>query len=357
MAVDLILTGDVNLMNVTDPAVPFRRVREQLREADLVFSNLECCFYEPEAGHSVDNEGFYATSDSAKALLDGGIHAVGIANNVNYGSAAILSSIDRLDSLGIPHTGAGRNRAEARAPVVLERDGCRFGFLQRSCVYWPTNHEALDGAPGIAVIRGHTAYHVPMHKTRPDIPPPNRPGVPPDLVTWADPAYLTMLTDDVAALRKECDAVILSCHWGLFKDVLQYMREIAHAAVDAGAAVVFGHGPHFALPVEVYKGRPIYYGLGSFSFHTGHGGHKHGDWVGMMARLRMDGGHVAAAGFEFVRHNDRNETLICNLADEAAELDDIRIRSRAYGTELRAEGNRVMTDLANADAGVSAGTA
>jgi hypothetical protein len=43
--------------------------------------------------------------------------------------------------------------------VILQRGGLRLGFLQRSSVYWPTNHEARDDAAGIAVIRGHTAYH------------------------------------------------------------------------------------------------------------------------------------------------------------------------------------------------------
>ena len=44
---------------------------------------------------------------------------------------------------------------------------------------------------------------------------------------------------------------------------MQYMTEIGHAAIDAGADVVMGHGPHYSLPVELYKGRPIYYGLGN----------------------------------------------------------------------------------------------
>ena len=75
------------------------------------------------------------------------------------------------------------------------------------------------------------------------------------------------------------------------------MTEIAHAAIDAGADVVIGHGPHYSLPVEIYKGKPIFYGLGSFSFHTGHGGLKHGDWVGMLARVVIDGGKASRGRF------------------------------------------------------------
>ena len=143
MAATMILTGDVNLMNVADPLVPFALVRGEFRAADIVFSNLECCLCPPPSGHSLDNEGFFADPAVAgEALKSAGIEAVGIANNVNYGAAAIAGSIARLDEVGIAHTGAGINRAAARAPAIVERGGRRFGFLQRSSVYWPTNHEA-----------------------------------------------------------------------------------------------------------------------------------------------------------------------------------------------------------------------
>ncbi len=342
----LILTGDVNLMNVTDPAVPFARVREEFCAADLVFSNLECCLYTPPGGHSFHNEGFFADPAVASDALRGAaIGAVGIANNVNYGEAAILASIAALDAAGIPHTGAGADLTAAAAPVVVNGGGLRFGFLQRSSVYWPTNHEAGPHDAGIAVIRGHTAYQVPMHKVRPEIPPMNRPGIAPIIVTWADPDYLRAFTADVAALRARADVVVASCHWGLGKDELQYMRDIGRAAIDAGADIVVGHGPHYSLAIEVYRGRPIFYGVGSFSFHTGHGGRAHGDWVGMMVRANVDKTGLRDVGFQFVRHNAANESVLCRLADEQAELADIRARSAAYGTVLEADGDSVRVVL------------
>ncbi len=342
MSVQLILTGDVNLMNVDDPAIPFARVAPLFADADLVFSNLECCLYQPHSGHSFHNEGFFADPIAGgEALRQAGITAVGIANNVNYGEAAILGSIARLNALGIPHTGAGADLAAARAPVIVERAGLRLGFLQRSAVYWPTNHEAGPHDPGIAVIRAHTAYQVPMHKTRPEIPPLNRPGIPPVVITWTDPDYLRAFADDIAALRARTDIVVASCHWGVHKEVLNYMREIAHAVIDAGADLVIGHGPHYSLPVEIYKRRAIFYGLGSFSFHTGHGGRAHGDWIGMMPSATISRGGIERATFRFVRHNDRNETVICTLADAAAELTDIEARSGVWGTRLTPRGDEV----------------
>jgi poly-gamma-glutamate synthesis protein (capsule biosynthesis protein) len=108
---------------------------------------------------------------------------------------------------------------------------------------------------------------------------------------------------------------------------------------------VVGHGPHYSLPVEVYRGKPIFYGLGSFSFHTGHGGRRHGDWIGMMARARFAGVQLAEAGFRFVRHNERNETVPCALAAEGSEFDDIRERSAAFATRLSTSGDDVLVEL------------
>ena len=85
MTAKMILTGDVNLMNVTDPSVPFAQVADEFHRADVVFSNLECCLDIP-AAHSVSNEGFFADPRAGEALRRAGIHAVGIGNNVHYGA-------------------------------------------------------------------------------------------------------------------------------------------------------------------------------------------------------------------------------------------------------------------------------
>src|SRR5260370_42488680 len=126
MAMKMILTGDVNLMNVSDPAVPFALVEEEFRGADIVFCNLECCLYRPQSGHSVEHEGFFADPFVAgKALQSAGIGAVGLANNVNYGEAAIPASIARLHVLGVCHSVAGIHLAVRRGPAAHTRVGRR----------------------------------------------------------------------------------------------------------------------------------------------------------------------------------------------------------------------------------------
>ena len=330
----LMLTGDVNLMGVTNPEIPFARIKDTLRHADVLFGNLECCFYEPAAGHSVEREGFYAPLASARALVVAGYHAIGNANNVNYGEEAIRSSLAQLDTIGIPYTGAGANRDAARAPVIVTRAGVRFGFLQRTSVYWPTGHEATPTSPGVAVLTGRTAYEAPLHARRPGIPPANRPGVPPAIVTWADTKSLAEFTAELSALRPQVDVVVASHHWGLFEEVLDYQVEIAHAAIDAGADVVVGHGPHYSCAVEIYRGKPIFYGLGSFSFHTGHGGRAHGDWVGMLARLVFDGARLTEAAFSLVRHDDENQTYVSDPGRDREAVKQIVRRCADRGTKL-----------------------
>ena len=330
----LMLTGDVNLMNVTDPQVPFARITDTLRRADVLFGNLETCFYEPADGHSLEHEGFHAPPASARALVIAGYHAVGVANNVNYGAEAIRSSLHELERLGILYTGAGLDRRAARAPAIVTHEGLRIGFLQRTSVYWATGHEATDDAPGVAVLTGRTAYEPMLHIRRPGVPPANRPGLPPAIITWADPRSLAEFTGDLRALRAQADIVVASHHWGLFEEVLDYQVEIAHAAIDAGADVVMGHGPHYACAVEIYRGKPIFYGLGSFSFHTGHGGRAHGDWVGMLARLTFDDAELLEVAFSLVRHNERNETYVCDARQDKGAVEQITRRCDTLGTAL-----------------------
>jgi poly-gamma-glutamate synthesis protein (capsule biosynthesis protein) len=345
MAHRLILAGDVNLMKVIDAEVPFRHVAAELHTADAVFANLECCLHLPSR-QSHATEGFFADPEiGGEALRLSGIHAVGIANNVNYGADNIAASIATLDRLGILHTGAGADLAAARAPAVIARNGLRVGIVQRSSVYWPTDHEASADAPGIAVLRGHTAYHVPTARIAPGVPPPNRPGVPPLIMTWADPGYLAEFCKDIAALRPRADIVVASCHWGLGREPLQYMIEIAHAAIDTGADIVMGHGPHYTLPIEVYNGKPIFYGLSNVTFGTGHLGRRHSGWIGLLVEVTFERGAVAGCRFRFVRSNDKDETFLCRLADEAEALADLTARSGKLGAALKSDGDHVRIML------------
>jgi hypothetical protein len=44
----------------------------------------------------------------------------------------------------------------------------------------------------------------------------------------------------------------------------RFMCSVAKACIDAGADIYVGHGWHRTLGIEIYKGRPIFYGIGNF---------------------------------------------------------------------------------------------
>jgi poly-gamma-glutamate synthesis protein (capsule biosynthesis protein) len=68
--------------------------------------------------------------------------------------------------------------------------------------------------------------------------------------------------------RRMADWVVVSVHnherGETADDPAQFVVEFTHAAIDAGADVVFGHGPHQDRGIEIYNGRPIVYALGDF---------------------------------------------------------------------------------------------
>jgi poly-gamma-glutamate synthesis protein (capsule biosynthesis protein) len=346
MTLHVILAGDVNLMGVKDPSVPFSKIAKELSAADLTFTNLECCLFAPPPGRPDD--GYFAPPKAAgEALQQSGIDAVGVANNVNYGTDAIVASLARLKEVGISTVGAGNNRNEARAPLVVEREGCRIGILQRTAVYWPDGHEATATMPGVAAIKGHTIYKTPdPKKSRPGLPPSNRPGLPPEIETAADAESLSIVKDEIKALRSKTDFVIASFHWGLFDDVLTYMTEFAHAAIDAGASIVIGQGPHdHVLPIEFYKGVPIIYNLGALSFQHGPGGKTFHEWIGLLVHLEISSNKISGLTFDFVR---QSHDLVISKSPVGAEPDvfeHIAKASAKVGTTLSAEGSSIRVQL------------
>jgi poly-gamma-glutamate capsule biosynthesis protein CapA/YwtB (metallophosphatase superfamily) len=336
----LCLLGDINLKGVAEPDAVFDLVRPRLADADLVFANLECCLFD-DATTASEQRGFYVPTRFAPALKAAGLHAVGQANNVTIGREAIASSLAALDRTGIATVGAGLDATAAYRALVIERNGLRYGILQRTAVYWPDGHEAGPAQPGVAVIRAHTAYRPRLEQQAAR----TRPGVPPEVVTFADPASLAECAAAVAALRQQGDIVIASFHWGYRAEILSYQREFAHAAIAAGADLVFGHGPHMILPIEVHAGRPIIYGSGNFSFQYAHDSVLHDDWTGMLLRAPIHEGALEAIEIGFVTRNTENQTVPRPVAELPQERDRLIAASARLGADLQADGEILRLPL------------
>ena len=141
----MLLTGDVNLRNVTDPDRPFAHVAETLQGADIVFGNLEGCLYDSEEELPYKTGWRHAGTAGARALVRGGFHAVGCANNVTFGHEAIVSSLAQLDEMGVEHTGTGVDRASAGAQHAQTGAGC-MGVCRRNRIFFRQNGTVGCGA-------------------------------------------------------------------------------------------------------------------------------------------------------------------------------------------------------------------
>jgi poly-gamma-glutamate synthesis protein (capsule biosynthesis protein) len=99
----------------------------------------------------------------------------------------------------------------------------------------------------------------------------DQPGTPARVHTVAHREDLAALMEDIRQARAHTDCVIVSMHWGIHfvpGEIAAYQREVGHAAIDAGAAIVLGHHPHVLKGVEVYRGKAIFYSLGNFALEA-----------------------------------------------------------------------------------------
>ncbi len=285
----LLLMGDTNLQDRQDPGGAYKYVLPTLRAADVRFTNLEG----PFAGTSKDprlpdiphkKSWKHSEPEMVQGLVAAGIDGVGVANNVTYPWQALMRSLEVLERAKIPYTGGGRNIEQAHEPLIIESKGLRFGFHQYAATVFPYNHAADADTPGIAAVKIHTYYK----------PPPelDKPGQPAIVVTIPDEDSLQRMVDDIRDLRRRVDILVVSYHWGVSAStkLVDYQKTLAHAAVDAGADIVFGHGPHKYQRVEIHKGKPILYSLSNFVF----------DWPvmrrfpeGLLARACIKNGKLA----------------------------------------------------------------
>jgi poly-gamma-glutamate synthesis protein (capsule biosynthesis protein) len=245
--VRLMAVGDLEMafgvsrrINRIGPEVPFADVVDIFGEADLVIGNLECSLSRNGQPWPKKQLHFGATPLAARALAVGGVDAVSVANNhsLDFGPRAFLDTLGLLDAAGVAHFGGGANTAEARAPLILERNGLRIAFLSYVTSFW-----------------GPYAFTTRSWEARPD-------------KTGIAIARVDDITADVAAARGVADVVVVSVHAdGEYRRLpKRSQRRMADAAIDAGAALVIEHGAHVLQGYRRGEGTLIAYGLGNFVF-------------------------------------------------------------------------------------------
>jgi len=257
MTIDLMAVGDL-ILDEPEPDRFFEGSRALLARADVLVGHVEVPHTSATVSTSTDVPAPPADPEHLAALARAGFDVVTLAGNHvhDLGSTGVLDTVRHVRALDLVPAGAGATLAEARRPAVVERSGLRFAVLSYNCV-GPRESWAGSAKAGAAYVRVLTHYELDYAS----------PGGPPEIFTFADPASLARLADDVAEARQLADVVMVGLHKGVGHTpaaLAMYESPLARAAVDAGADVVVGHHAHILRGIEVYRGRPIFHGLGNF---------------------------------------------------------------------------------------------
>jgi len=210
----------------------FQPVQQYLDGADILFGNFESTL--TDYTHTSKNTkskhvyAFRSPPSTAKVLARAGFDVLSIANNHSgdFGERGFRDTFANLEAEGI--TAVGRKEQIAYIEVANQK----IAFI------------------GFSYLRSHNNIN--------------------------DSELLKRL---VHSARKQAKIVVISCHWGGEGEKFLHTRRqteifygenrgnlpaFAHAAIDAGADIILGHGPHVVRALELYKGRLIVYSLGNF---------------------------------------------------------------------------------------------
>lgn len=207
----------------------FSKVKDQLKDYDLLIANLEG----PISDKGEDIGGIYSFRFEPKVipiLKEVGFDVFSVANNhtFNWGKEAFADTLFRLTDENIKYIGGGLNIKEAYQEKVIEINGLKIAFLAFS-EFGP---KANIDQPGLAMISE------------------------------------TEVKGSVSKARIKNDLVIVSYHFGeeYQNTPNNFQRQYAELAIDSGADLVVGHHPHVIQTLEQYKNTYIMYSLGNFIF-------------------------------------------------------------------------------------------
>lgn len=256
--VNVLSVGDL-ILDVPKVETFFEFAKEKFASADLLVGHIEVPHTRRgQWSNPEPNSAPAADPDNLQVLQTNSFDVITLGGNhiFDQGAFGVKDTLDTLHNLDILTAGAGMCLEEAEQPAVTQRNGLRIAVLQYNTV-GPDLARATPLKAGCASLKVLTFYD--MDRCEPG-------GAPSRVYTVTDPGSLRHMKENISAAQKLADVVLCYFHMGRMNtyEVLQYQREIAYAAVDAGADMVACHHSHALLGIETYRGRPIYYGLGHF---------------------------------------------------------------------------------------------
>ena len=298
----------------------FEAVRAWMAEAQARYFNLETTLHrEGECFGFALSGGSWMRSDPE--VVDDckryGFNMTSFCNNhsMDFAFDGLLKTKEYVDRSGLVNTGAGRNLDQAAAPAYLETPNGRVALLAMTatcnsyyndvCIAGKQSRRA-PGRPGVNQLRFKETLFVTREQMdqikliaeltevngqeeigrREGFRDPLPEGVfklgkymnfklsdKTGRETVCNAVDMKRMEQGIYEAKGQADFVLVSIHshevGGMSKEQpAQFVEEFAHKCIDLGADAVIGHGPHLLRPIEIYKGKPIFYSLGDFVMQT-----------------------------------------------------------------------------------------
>jgi poly-gamma-glutamate synthesis protein (capsule biosynthesis protein) len=292
-----------------------------MRNADVTYGHLEMNFgsadelaWTPRGTAGVAS---YMIADPkiAEDMKWAGVDALSLAHNhsFDWGPEGIRATIKHCNANGIAHAGTGNNLEEARAPGYFETDFGRMAIVSlasgNNLYEWAgVGKGEIPGRPGMNPLRVSTRYEVDHASAEQLKAIGKKLGVMSDAAAarkefnitpgggagaGTGTAGFTFVDGDkfdissvghardiagnlrsIDEAQKRADFVIVAQHNSTSEGSRgdtpsKFVVDFARKAIDAGADMYFGHGWHTFLGIEIYKGKPIIYGMGNFFYEEG----------------------------------------------------------------------------------------
>lgn len=299
----------------------FLKIKEIMQESDACYGHLEMNFgdfskHSPARGDWVGSF-LLAEPEIINDLKWMGVDLMSVANNhsLDFGASGLLSTIEACKEAKIVNAGTGRDLEEAREPAYWEGPAGRVALISTATGNGPYEWANLPkgtmkARPGINPLRVRTKYRIPHEeaevlrnigrqldvlrvkgaKVEGSTPvgledgefrlvfPDNQSQRGSGVFVEGDSFGIEMnlnavdLQGNLRSIKEAksmADIVMVAHHFNISEgsrgDIPpKFAQEFAHAAIDAGADMYFGHGWHKTLGIEIYKDKPIFYGLGNF---------------------------------------------------------------------------------------------
>ena len=294
----------------------FEGVRAALGRGDARIGNLEVTVTRYDTYASAYCGGLWHQTDvrCLKQIESYGFNMMGFANNhtMDWGPDGLLQTLANARERGAAITGAGKDLAEASAPVYRTFPGGRVALIAISSSFYDAARagwasRTVKGRPGVNPLRFESEYYVTkehldamreiasvtkmngtMDLSRKNgFTPPLPEGtadfggirlkLTPDGTegkhTYCNSFDLERTLDSIKDARLIADYVVIMFHSHQILGAInnapdEFAVEFAHACIDAGADAILGGGTHEFKPVEIYNGKPIFYSLGNFCFQS-----------------------------------------------------------------------------------------